>query len=189
MLKLFSTFTLLIFTSINCYAAEIAGVTFDDRISLNESKQILTLNGAGLRQKFFFDIYAAGLYLEKTSQDVDAILNDSGSKLLVMHILYDSIKQEKMISSTLDSFKDNLSENDFANLSPRINSFIKQYQSLKAGDILIYDYTPNKGTRFSINNQLKGITMGADFNTALLKIWLGKDPASDSLKDALLGLQ
>jgi len=180
---------LLIVASFNAYSVEIEGIIFNDQISLNDTKQVLTLNGAGLRQKFFFNIYAAGLYVETTSQDVDTLLNQNGSKLFVMHILYTEIEQDEMVNSTIDSFKKNLTATEYLTLEPRIKSFSTQYQTVKTGDILIYDYTPNKGTRFSINNTLKGVTYGSDFNTALLKIWLGNKPASKDLKNDLLGIK
>jgi len=49
------------------HAAEVAGVKIEDRVTVESSE--LALNGAGLRTKFFVNVYAAGLYLaqKKTS--------------------------------------------------------------------------------------------------------------------------
>ncbi len=47
--------------------------------------------------------------------------------------------------------------------------------------------TPEQGTMVSIAGELKGTVAGADFNRALLSIWLGKDPVGDDLRNALLG--
>jgi len=56
-----------------------------------------------------------------------------------------------------------------------------------AGDIVLLDYVPGKGTAVKINGVEKGIVEGEDFNKALLDIWLGEEPADDGLKDAMLG--
>ena len=50
------------------------------------------------------------------------------------------------------------------------------------------DWLPESGTRLSIGGQQKGATCRARiFYRALLKIWLGNEPAQDDLKQALLG--
>ena len=38
-----------------------------------------------------------------------------------------------------------------------------------------------------MRGQVKDVIAGDDFARALLKVWLGKNPASDSLKSNLLG--
>ncbi|MGS0730103.1 chalcone isomerase family protein, partial [Shewanella sp. 0m-11] len=37
------------------------------------------------------------------------------------------------------------------------------------------------------NGQAQATIAGEDFRQALLKIWLGKEPAQNSLKEAMLG--
>ena len=53
---------------------------------------------------------------------------------------------------------------------------------------MIYlDYIPGTGTRVTVNGEQKGVIAGKDFNSAMLDIWLGENPASSKLKKAMLG--
>ena len=59
---------------------------------------------------------------------------------------------------------------------------------VKAGSIILIDWLPEKGTQLSINGQAKGKEIaGEDFYKALLRVWLGKDPVQDDIKQGLLG--
>lgn len=49
------------------------------------------------------------------------------------------------------------------------------------------DLLPGDETRVSINNEVRGSVTGADFQQALLKIWLGDAPADADLKRGMLG--
>ena len=50
-------------------AMDVAGVTFEDKARLGGTE--LTLNGAGVRTKVFFKVYAIGLYLPEKKSDTD----------------------------------------------------------------------------------------------------------------------
>ena len=47
-------------------------------------------------------------------------------------------------------------------------------------------YADAATTQVRINGELKGSVVGADFNKALLKVWLGDEPANVDLKQAML---
>ena len=63
-------------------AQTVAGITFPDRIQINESA--LVLNGAGLREKYWIDIYVAALYLPKASTVPQAII-EQNTKRIQLH--------------------------------------------------------------------------------------------------------
>ncbi|MBL7003060.1 MAG: chalcone isomerase family protein [Gammaproteobacteria bacterium] len=171
----------------NVYAKEVAGITFAEQIKAASSQQTLVLNGAGIRYKFIFKIYAAALYVEQPTQTADSILNHSGQKLLTLHILYDEIEKQAMIDAYIDGFKSNLNDDEYKALESKINQLISLQKDYTTGDTLSFDYQPNKGTDIIINEQLQGTIQGSDFNKALLQIWIGKKPATNSLKNKLLG--
>ena len=57
--------------SFTLQAMEVAGVTIPQTLELNSNT--LKLNGAGLRRKFFMDLYVGSLYVEtKTSDPVNS---------------------------------------------------------------------------------------------------------------------
>jgi hypothetical protein len=56
------------------------------------------------------------------------------------------------------------------------------------GDVITLDYIPDDSTTVRINGTEKGKVPGADFNRALLEVWLGEEPVDSDLKRALLGI-
>lgn len=167
-------------------ATEVAGINYPASVTLPNNDKTLHLNGAGIRYKIFFKIYAAALYVEKTSSDANEILADTGAKRLQLNILYDEISKQKMIDATLDGFADNLSDAERNRLAEKIKLFNQYYDTVREGDVLVFDYVPGQGTYFSVNGKHKGVIDGLEFNQALLKIWIGEYPATDALKRDLL---
>lgn len=169
------------------YALTIADVNVAEEVVVDDGTT-LQLNGAGIRSKFIFDIYIAELYLEKTAKETAEILADPGHKRVVMHFLYKSVGQDKLVDGWNEGFSANLSAEDKAKLQPRIDTFNSMFtEEMKSGDVVIFDYLPEQGTRVSIKDSVKGIIPGKDFNDALLSIWLGDEPVGSSLKKAMLG--
>jgi len=73
-------------------AAEVAGVKVDDRARVDASE--LVLNGAGLRTKYFLNVYVAGLYLVEKKVTPADILALPGAKRITMRLMRDvSAKQ------------------------------------------------------------------------------------------------
>ena len=104
-----------------------------------------------------------------------------------MHFLHDEVSQEKLVDAWNEGFKKNQSEKSMKTLGPRIEQFNKLFQTVHKGDVITLDYIPDDGTTVRINGTEKGKVPGADFNRALLEVWLGKEPVDSDLKRALLG--
>lgn len=169
------------------YALTISDVNVADEVVVDNGAT-LQLNGAGIRSKFIFDIYIAELYLEKPSKEAAQVIADPGHKRVVMHFLYKSVGQDKLVDGWNEGFSGNLSSEVKAELQPRIDMFNSMFtEEMKSGDVVIFDYLPEQGTRVSIKDTVKGIIPGKDFNDALLSIWLGDEPVGSSLKKAMLG--
>ena len=66
-------------------ATEVAGVKFEPSVQVSGVK--LQLNGAGVRYKAIFKVYAAGLYLSTMAATPEAALAAPGSKLLQIVML------------------------------------------------------------------------------------------------------
>ena len=177
----------LLLAGCNVYAKEIAGVIVQETVK-TENGTVLKLNGAGIRKKFFMDIYLAELYLEQTGAVAQEIIDNQGQKRVVMHILYKEIPQDKLVDGWNEGFSSNMSETALEALKNRIESFNAMFEGVTKGQLIVFDYLPEQGTRVSIAGALKGIIPGKDFNDALLAIWLGDKPVTKSLKKELLGL-
>lgn len=170
------------------FAAEVAGVKVDDRIKL-ESEE-LVLNGAGLRTKAFFKVYVAGLYLAAKKTSAADVLALPGAKRVTMRMMRDL--SAKQLTDALDEgFRDNTPVAEQEPLKGRLaelTAIMNALQSAKEGDVIALDWVPGSGTRIVLNGEPKGKAItGEDFYRALLRIWLGDNPVSGSLKRALLG--
>ena len=67
-------------------AATVAGVTMPETRSIQGAD--LVLNGAGLREKYFFDIYVAGLYLPVKTTSSAVVLDGETVKRLEFEFKY-----------------------------------------------------------------------------------------------------
>ena len=164
-------------------ALEIAGVQIPKTVNTD-----LTLNGAGIRSKFFFKIYIAELYLEHPAKTIREVLDTPGRKRMIMHLLYDKISKEQLVEGWNDGFGKNLNDEQLKQLATKIMQFNAMFVTVHGGDEIIFDYTPGIGTVVTIAGVQKGVVEGAAFNSALLSIWLGKEPVGEDLRDALLGV-
>lgn len=166
-------------------AVDVAGVKIDGQVQIGGTP--LVLNGAGVRSKLFVKVYVAALYLPNTSQSVSDILALPGPKRVAMHFLHEVVSKEKLVDAWDEGFKKNQSEESMKTLAPRLDQFNELFQTVQKGDVITLDYIPDDGTTVSINGTEKGKIPGADFNRALLEVWLGEDPVDSDLKQALLG--
>lgn len=169
-------------------AVEVAGVKFEDTAKVGAGET--ALNGAGIRTRAFFKVYAMGIYLpQKTGSAADAIAA-KGAKRITIVTLRD-LGADQLVDALLDALKKNHDEAALAALQPRIEQFRTAMLSIGSApekSVVQLDWLPDSGTRLSFNGAVKGSDIaGEDFYRALLKIWLGDKPAQDDLKEKLLG--
>ena len=173
------------FNSQNAFSLEIEGVAIPDTIKTDNGS--LVLNGAGIRTKFFFDIYIGSLYLKTKESNINNILKDLNDKRITLHFLYKEVSKEKLTNGWIAGFKNNNPDSVFTLLKTRLDKFNSFFDTTHKGDVVTLDFLKNKNTRVTINGQLKGEISGSDFQLALLKVWLGDDPADYNLKEAMIG--
>ncbi len=169
-------------------ALEVAGVKFDDNARVGAGDTVI--NGAGLRNRVFFKVYAIGLYLpQKVTTAADA-LAAKGAKRIAIVTLRD-LTAEQFVDALLEALKKNHDEATLTALQPKIEQFRSTMLSIGNApekSVVNLDWLPDSGTRLSFNGAQKGSDItGEDFYRALLRIWLGDKPAQDDLKDKLLG--
>lgn len=169
------------------HAREVAGVNVPEQVTIANGTSPLQLNGAGVREKFFIDIYVGGLYLPKKTGNVSQIIDMPGAKRVVMHFLYKEVKKTKLTDGWTDGFRNNHTKAQFKVLKSRLDQFNALFHTIKRGEFICLDYIPAKGTQVWINETLAGTVPGQDFYQALLKVWLGDKPADSKLKAAMLG--
>lgn len=178
----------LLCTPLHGLAKNIGDIAVPDTLALPNSEHELLLNGAGLREKFFMDIYVGALYLPARTSDSKAILADTGAASVLMRFVYKEVGKDKIVDGWNDGLRRNITTEQFQALSERLARFNALFRTVRRGDTIRIDYNPAIGTEVRINDEWRGSVEGNDFFRALLKIWLGEHPVSDSLKDGMLGI-
>jgi hypothetical protein len=163
-------------------ARDLAGVSLPDTIQLGG--QTLQLNGMGLREYFFIDIYVGGMYLPtRTTSDVQAIEADV-PKRMVMHFIFKEVTREQMI----DTFRQGLANNPEAqSMGDRAERLYAVMETCEAGDEVVLDYVPGRGLTITLKGRVKDTIPGADFMRAVWTLFIGPVPPSKKLKAGLLG--
>ncbi len=179
---------LTLFAMLPAQALDIVGTHFDDKIDLAGSA--LQLNGAGLRTKLFFKVYAIGLYLPQKAESADAVLASKGPRRIEIVTLRE-LSAEQLADAFLDALSANQTESEMTRLAARVERFRTTMLSIgKASEktVICLDYLPASGTRLTVGNEQKGGDIaGEDFYQALLRIWLGNAPVQAELKEKLSG--
>jgi hypothetical protein len=170
------------------FAIEAGGIKFDDSIRLET--QNLVANGAGVRSRFVFDVYAIALYLPTKLGSYDAIKGNNGAKRIAIHTLRD-LSAQQFVDALSTGMQANSSEAELTALKPAMQQFADTLLSIKEvrkGTPISIDYAPQSGTRISVGGQPRGKDIaGEPLYDALLKIWLGDKPVQGDLKNKLLG--
>jgi Chalcone isomerase-like len=168
-------------------AAEVAGVTLADSVSVGG--QVLVLNGAGTRVKLFFRIYVGSLYLPQKVGDLAGVLA-RGPRRIQMNLLRD-LTSDQLVGALVGGLNANNSPDEMAAVKAGTDQLVRILTAfkdvdVKANDVLTMDFVDG-GTRVALNGEAKGVVPGTEFNSALTRIWLGDKPAEEKLKKAMLG--
>lgn len=159
------------------------GVSFNTELKLDGEN--LVINGAGLREKYFMDLYVAGLYMPKKTEDAKKVIYDDTEMAIHIKIISSSVTRERFIESVNEGFA--ASKHGSAS-KEEIKKFVGFFnEPIKNGDKIYLDYIPGKGVRVTKNGEVKGTIPGLDFKKALFGIWFGTPPVQESMKKEMLG--
>jgi len=186
MKKLLITLSIIIVSQLAIAQKTESGVTMSETIKSGNTT--LTLNGIGIREKLWIDLYVAGLYLETKTKDANTVINGNKNMLLKLNIVSGLISSEKMSNAVEEGFE-TATDGKTESLRTRIDLFkaIFLKDEIKKGVVFDIYYIPGKGTVVYTDSKLQATIKGLDFKKALFAIWLGEDPADDHLKEDLLG--
>ncbi|ARU57662.1 chalcone-flavanone isomerase [Oleiphilus messinensis] len=185
MKQVITAFVLSMVLSPLAMAKEVAGVNIDDTMSA--AGKTLNLQGAGIRTKWFMDIYVGGLYTASGSRDAMAVINADEPQAIKLHMVSGLVTSEKMQSATNEGFV-NATGGNVAPIKADIDAFMGVFQEeIKENDVFDLVYVPSKGVEVYKNAKLKDTIGDMTFKKALFGIWLSDNPAQDDLKKAMLG--
>ena len=167
---------------------ELSGVRFEDTATVSGSK--LQLNGAGIRYRTVFKVYAAGLYLSRKGSTPEEVLAAPGPKRMTVTMLreIDSGELGRLFARGVE---DNMDRSSFSRIVAgvlRVGQIFSEHRKLLPGDTFMIEWIPGVGTVITV----KGVPQGEAFKEpeffhALMLIWLGRSPADWRLKEQLLG--
>lgn len=170
------------------HAAALEGQSFDDSIRMANTE--LHLNGLGLRGVMMVKGYVAGLYLPARASSLPDIAASSGPKRLQLRMMRGASPAD-FVDALVGGMRKNSSPAELQQLEDRIGQLTRAIQAAGAarkGDVVNFDYLPDAGTTLTLNGNVQGKPItGADFYTAILKIFIGDHPVDKKLKQGLLG--
>jgi hypothetical protein len=180
---------MLLLLALPVHAAELEGVMLEDRIRVDGEE--LQLNGIALRTRMFFRVYVAGLYLPARAATAQAALEAKGAKRIILVMMREASAQQ-FFESIDAGLRANSSEAQIARMKTQTDelmAMIRVVGQAKKGMRIVLDYAPSAGgTTLFVDGVAQGPPMpGEEFYQALLRIWLGDNPAQEDLKEALLG--
>lgn len=167
---------------------DVGGIPYQDNLQLGG--ETLRLNGAGVRYKAVFKVYAAGLYLPAKASTPEEALAQPGAKRIAITMLRD-IDANELGKLFTRGVEENSTRAEFSQLVPgllRMGQMFADQKQLKTGDTFHVDWIPGTGAQVVVRNVPQGEPIREPaFFKALLRIWLGPVPADFQLKEALLG--
>lgn len=167
---------------------EVGGVKIEDVQDVQGTK--LTLNGAGVRYKAVFKVYAAGLYVGKKVATPEELLAAPGPKRMSITLLRE-IDSNELGKAFTKGFEENSPKSEMSKLIPgliKMGQIFSDQKKMQAGENFTIDWIPGTGTVITVKGKTQGEPFKEpEFYAALMRIWLGPSPADYKLKDALMG--
>lgn len=167
---------------------DVGGAKIDT--SVDVAGQKLQLNGSGVRYKAIFKVYAIGLYLKNKADTTEGVIKMDGPKRVTLRLLRD-VDGKDLGKAFTDGMQKNMLSEERAKAINGIFKFGKVFQDIKRaqqGAVIQVDWTPGHGAQIHFDGKDVGeVIPEAEFYSALLRIWLGEDPADEKLKSQLLG--
>lgn len=179
-------FSLFVFSTTTIIAQrEVAGKTFDGKMVT--SKGMIYFNGAGLREKYGFDLYVSALYLKNQTVDGPKVVHRDEPMAISIILISDKVTRDRFVESVEKGFKKSMN-GDVSSLRSKIDEFKGFFKdAFELDDKIDIIYLPGVGTQVKKNGKIIGTMKGLEFKKALFGIWFGSNPADKSLKEDMLG--
>ncbi len=183
-----SLFFLSIIFSLIGFQNSVIAAKLDMPEYIYAAQQKLILNGAGIRNKYYMDLYVCALYLKNKSSDAQKIMDSDEVMGIRLHIISNWITSKKMQQAIQEGFN-KATNNHTAHIDNEIKTVITAFNdAIVKDDVFEMHYIPGQGSLIYKNNQLKCTIKGLPFKQALFGIWLSKNnPNHLELRKQLMG--
>ena len=159
------------------------------KVEDGDSKTKLVLNGAGIRDKMWVNLYVQALYVTNLSNDPEEILNSDETIATRLHVTSSLVTKKKLVEALEEGLVKSY-KGDINSIRDRLNTFLTFFETqvYKDGYVdMVYSSNTQK-TAVYINKKFIGDIPGKDFRKALFGIWLSENCVDKILKKRLLGL-
>ncbi|MEE8056903.1 MAG: TonB family protein [Pseudomonadales bacterium] len=149
----------------------------------------LSLNGLASFVRLRKEYYIGGLYLEILNQDTGSVINMSGKKRMEIRITIDKWSPRRFTQQWNQAIlinNDQESQEEFADQILKFTDMPKH--ELIAGDRIVINMDPSKGTTVYLNDQQMLKTTNNAFFDVLLSTWIGQRPPSSNFRNDILTL-
>lgn len=181
-------FALLCTFTVTAQAQEmtVKGVDLPGTVEIEGNE--LSLNGAGIRSKWFMSLYVGSLYLPKEFDSAQAIVEADQPMAIQMDIVSGMINSENMTEATMEGFE-NATDGNIEPIQEEVDAFMGLFEEeIKEEDQFQIVYLPEEGIVGYKNDEHIGtVDGGMAFKQAVFGIWLGEVPAQESVKNAMMG--
>ncbi|BDY06533.1 chalcone isomerase family protein [Ferrimonas sp. YFM] len=177
-----------------CFSLAFSGAAWSVTMADVELADNLTLDGvempyrgAGIRSKFFMDLYVSSLYNQE-SLPAGELMEGQTATTIQLDIISSMITSEKMTASMEDGFAQSAGKH-LPQLKEQISQFTQAFSApVSEGDTFQIVSIPGQPVELIKNGTKLVAVEGELFRSVLLGIWLGDDPLDDDLKEEMLGL-
>ena len=148
----------------------------------------LKMNGGGIREKYWINLYIGCLYVTNKSSDQNKIINADEPMAIKMRIVSGMVSNSKLETAVREGMEKSTG-GKMGPVQDRMETLIKKgfAADVVDGDVFDLAYMPGKGTSLIKNQKTLVTVKGLDFKKALFGVWLCDDPADESLKKKMLG--
>ena len=130
---------------------EVEGVKFEPTAQVGGAA--LQLNGADVRTRAIFKVYAAGLYVPQKTNAAAILLGQKGPRRVAITMLR-NVDADTFSGALSEGLQKNLSDTQFAGFKAQIDTLSANFKAAgeaKKGDAIHLEFTPDVGTRVVVN--------------------------------------
>lgn len=159
------------------------------KVEDGDSKTKLVLNGAGIREKMWINLYVQALYLPEQSNDAQKILNSDETIATRLHLTSSLVTKKKLIQAIEDGIAKSY-KGDITLIRERLDTFMSFFEAQleKEGYVDMVYSSKSEKTGVYINKKFIGDVPGKDFRKAFFGIWLEDNCVDKTLRKRLLGM-
>ena len=188
MKAILSVFTLFLGLTLTAQSGgtKVNGIIIPNIVKIDG--KYLKLNGAGVREKMFLDLYIGARYLTKKTNNAQEIIDGDNMMSIKIRVISGMVTRENMEEAIRDGFKKSTKGNT-KSIDSKIDDLINKGFAgvIEKGDVFDLEYVPGKGTHLKKNGKTLVVIAGLEFKKALFGIWLCDQPADANLKKKMLG--